>query len=225
MVCVLTSSACAEESPSGAAAPPTTPEAKRGYALGYQWGTSVAQFTDLMDVSAVVAGLNDAIAKRANALGDAEMQSTMSELQQLAEQRQREEQERVMREATEEGRRFLETNGKRDGVTTLPSGLQYEVLKPGTGPKPVATDRVKTHYHGTLIDGRVFDSSVDRGSPASFAITGVIPGWTEALQLMAVGAKWRLYVPPQLAYGGNRAGPMIEPWSTLVFEVELLSIE
>ena len=124
----------------------------------------------------------------------------------------------------EEGVNYLRENAKREGVTTLPSGLQYEVINDGTGPKPTIEDNVTTHYHGTLIDGTVFDSSVDRGEPASFPVGGVIKGWTEALQLMAVGSKWKLYVPYDLAYGERGAGPQIGPYSTLIFEVELISI-
>lgn len=122
------------------------------------------------------------------------------------------------------GEQFLEENKKRPEVTTLPSGLQYEVLTKGTGESPAATDKVTVHYHGTLIDGTVFDSSVDRGQPASFPVNGVIKGWVEALQLMKVGSKWKLFIPYDLAYGERAAGPTIKPYSTLVFEVELLEI-
>lgn len=123
-----------------------------------------------------------------------------------------------------EGKLFLENNAKRAGVTTLPSGLQYEVLKAGTGAKPAKTDKVSVHYHGTLLDGTVFDSSVDRGQPATFGVTQVIAGWVEALQLMPEGSKWKLFIPYNLAYGERGAGGKIGPYSTLVFEVELLSI-
>lgn len=122
------------------------------------------------------------------------------------------------------GQQFLADNKTKPGVITLPSGLQYQVIKEGTGPKPALTDKVKTHYHGTLIDGTTFDSSVDRGQPISFAVNGVIPGWTEALQLMPVGSKWKLFIPSELAYGDRQAGPKIGPGSTLIFEVELLDI-
>jgi FKBP-type peptidyl-prolyl cis-trans isomerase FklB len=124
----------------------------------------------------------------------------------------------------EEGANYLQENAKKEGVTTLPSGLQYEVINDGTGPMPTIEDNVTTHYHGTLIDGTVFDSSVDRGEPASFPVGGVIKGWTEALQLMSVGSKWKLYVPYDLAYGERGAGAQIGPYSTLIFEVELISI-
>ena len=124
----------------------------------------------------------------------------------------------------EQGLLFLEQNAKKAGITTLPSGLQYEVISAGTGPKPKATDKVTTHYHGTLIDGQVFDSSVERNEPATFPVNGVIPGWVEALQLMPTGSKWKLFIPYNLAYGDQGAGPMSAPFSTLIFEIELLSI-
>lgn len=122
------------------------------------------------------------------------------------------------------GEEFLAANKAKSGVVTLPSGLQYEIIKTGTGPKPKAEDQVKCHYHGTTIEGKVFDSSVDRGEPAVFPLNRVIPGWTEALQLMPVGSKWKLYIPAALAYGEREAGPEIKPNSALIFEVELLEI-
>ncbi|MCF2442428.1 FKBP-type peptidyl-prolyl cis-trans isomerase [Dyadobacter sp. CY345] len=123
-----------------------------------------------------------------------------------------------------EGEKFLEENKKKTGITTTESGLQYSVIKMGDGPKPTATDKVKTHYHGTLTNGTVFDSSVDRGEPVEFPVNGVIKGWTEALQLMPVGSKWKLFIPYSLAYGERAAGPQIPAYSALVFEVELLEI-
>jgi FKBP-type peptidyl-prolyl cis-trans isomerase FklB len=122
------------------------------------------------------------------------------------------------------GEQFLAANKTKPGVVVTPSGLQYIVTKAGTGPKPGPTDKVKVHYHGTLIDGRVFDSSVERGEPIELSVNGVIPGWTEALQLMPVGSKWKLFIPSNLAYGDQQAGPLIAPGSTLVFDVELLDI-
>ena len=122
------------------------------------------------------------------------------------------------------GNDFLEANKQKPGVVALPSGLQYEIITEGTGAKPGATSNVTCHYHGTLIDGRVFDSSVDRGQPIELSVNGVIPGWTEALQLMPVGSKWKLFIPSNLAYGDQQAGPLITPGSTLIFEVELLDI-
>ncbi|TXC82022.1 FKBP-type peptidyl-prolyl cis-trans isomerase [Luteibaculum oceani] len=136
----------------------------------------------------------------------------------------REKQEEKAELAKVAGVKFLEENKTKEGVTTLPSGLQYKILKKSnSGEKPVASDRVKVHYHGTLIDGTVFDSSVERGRPATFPVNAVIKGWVEALQLMEVGDKWMLYIPQDLAYGGRAAG-QIPPYSTLIFEVELLEI-
>ncbi|MFY0653296.1 MAG: FKBP-type peptidyl-prolyl cis-trans isomerase [Cyclobacteriaceae bacterium] len=127
--------------------------------------------------------------------------------------------------AIEEGKAFLEENKTKEGVVTLESGLQYKVINEGSGEKPTASSTVTTHYHGTTIDGDVFDSSVDRGTPASFPVNGVIAGWTEALQLMAVGSKWQLFVPSDLAYGERGAGGKIGPHTTLIFEVELLEVK
>ncbi len=125
----------------------------------------------------------------------------------------------------EAGKKFLAENKKKAGVIELPDGMQYMVMKEGTGPKPSETDTVVTHYHGTLMDGTVFDSSVERGEPAEFPVGAVIKGWTEALQMMNVGSKWKLFIPPSLAYGDRAAGPTIGPNSTLIFEVELLQIK
>jgi FKBP-type peptidyl-prolyl cis-trans isomerase FklB len=121
------------------------------------------------------------------------------------------------------GQDFLEENKKRPEVVALPSGLQYEILVEGQGPRPVATNKVTCHYHGTLIDGTVFDSSVRRGQPATFPLNGVIKGWTEGVQLMPAGSKWRFFIPPNLAYGDRGAGAQIGPGSTLIFDVELIS--
>jgi FKBP-type peptidyl-prolyl cis-trans isomerase len=123
-----------------------------------------------------------------------------------------------------DGEAFLAENAKKEGVVTLPSGLQYQIITAGNGPKPAAEDEIKCHYHGTTIDGKVFDSSVDRGEPVTFPVNRVIPGWTEALQLMPVGSKWKLFIPAALAYGERGAGADIKPNSTLIFEVELLEI-
>ena len=124
----------------------------------------------------------------------------------------------------EKGKSFLEENAKRPEVVTLPSGLQYEIIKEGNGKKPEATDRVKCHYEGTLIDGTLFDSSIKRGEPDVFGVNQVIKGWVEALQLMTEGSKWRLFIPSELAYGAQQAGEMIPPHSTLIFDVELIEV-
>jgi FKBP-type peptidyl-prolyl cis-trans isomerase FklB len=133
--------------------------------------------------------------------------------------------EKMNAENIQKGKDFLAENAKRPGVTTLASGLQYEVIKEGNGKKPKATDKVKCHYEGTLIDGTLFDSSIKRGEPAVFGLNQVIKGWTEALQLMNEGSKWRLYLPSELAYGAQGAGEMIPPHSTLIFEVELIEVQ
>jgi FKBP-type peptidyl-prolyl cis-trans isomerase FklB len=133
-------------------------------------------------------------------------------------------QERKFSKNIEEGKNFLQANSTKEGVVTLPSGLQYKILKEGNGPKPKESDQVTTHYHGTLIDGTVFDSSVQRGQPATFPVNGVIKGWVEALQLMPTGSKWQLYVPSDLAYGTRGASELIGPNTTLIFDVELISI-
>ncbi|KJF44808.1 FKBP-type peptidyl-prolyl cis-trans isomerase [Draconibacterium sediminis] len=165
-----------------------------------------------------------AAAFRLASLGE-EVEITEADANALVQRFFREASERENQANLEEGNKFLEENGKREGVTTTESGLQYEVLTEGTGEKPGETDKVRVHYHGTLIDGTVFDSSVDRGEPIVFGVTQVIPGWTEALQLMPVGSKWKIYIPSDIAYGANpRPGGAIEPNMALIFEVELLEI-
>ncbi|MBD5248213.1 MAG: FKBP-type peptidyl-prolyl cis-trans isomerase [Barnesiella sp.] len=140
------------------------------------------------------------------------------------EARQKEEAAKLAEINAKAGTDFLEENGKRVEVKTLPSGLQYEVLKEGDGAQPTASDQVEVHYTGKLIDGTVFDSSEERGTPATFGVTQVIPGWVEALQLMKAGSRWRLFIPSQLAYGPNGAGGVIGPNATLIFDVELLKV-
>ena len=188
------------------------------YSLGVNIGENIkTQFEDI-NLDNFEAGIKDVLEKDVEAkISDNQAQAN---IQSYFSKKQQKQSESVI----EEGINFLRENGKREGVTTLASGLQYEVINDGTGPKPTIEDNVTTHYHGTLIDGTVFDSSVDRGEPASFPVGGVIKGWTEALQLMAVGSKWKLYVPYDLAYGERGAGPQIGPYSTLIFEVELISI-
>ncbi len=140
------------------------------------------------------------------------------------EARQKEEASKLAEINEKAGKEFLDENGKRAEVKTTPSGLQYEVLKEGDGPQPESTDQVEVHYTGKLIDGTVFDSSEERGVPATFGVTQVIPGWVEALQLMKAGSRWRLFIPSQLAYGPNGAGGVIGPNATLIFDVELLKV-
>lgn len=188
------------------------------YSLGVNIGENIkTQFEDI-NLDNFEAGIKDVLEK------DVEVKISDNQAQAIIQSYFSKKQQKQSESVIEEGINFLRENGKREGVTTLASGLQYEVINDGTGPKPTIEDNVTTHYHGTLIDGTVFDSSVDRGEPASFPVGGVIKGWTEALQLMAVGSKWKLYVPYDLAYGERGAGPQIGPYSTLIFEVELISI-
>ena len=188
------------------------------YSLGVNIGENIkTQFEDI-NLDNFEAGIKDVLEK------DVEAKISDNQAQAIIQSYFSKKQQKQSKSVIEDGINFLRENGKREGVTTLASGLQYEVINDGTGPKPTIEDNVTTHYHGTLIDGTVFDSSVDRGEPASFPVGGVIKGWTEALQLMAVGSKWKLYVPYDLAYGERGAGPQIGPYSTLIFEVELISI-
>jgi FKBP-type peptidyl-prolyl cis-trans isomerase FklB len=163
-------------------------------------------------------GINDVLSDKS------EPKISNAEAQKILQEYFSKQQELKSKKAIEEGENFLAENGKKKGVTTLESGLQYEVITKGEGAKPTLNDQVTTHYHGTLIDGTVFDSSVERGQPATFPVSGVIKGWTEALQLMSVGSKWKLFVPYNLAYGERGAGANIGPFTTLIFEVELISI-
>ncbi|MGI9326819.1 MAG: FKBP-type peptidyl-prolyl cis-trans isomerase [Pseudomonadales bacterium] len=194
---------------------------KASYTVGYGMADDLrSRMSDDFEGSAFLAGVEDAISKTLPKVSEEEGQRTMRAMSERAQAAAQDKAEATM----VEGQAFLEENGKKEGITTLASGLQYEVLNPGDGPKPTADDTVTTHYEGRLIDDTVFDSSIQRGEPASFPLKGVIPGWTEALQLMPTGAKYRLFIPPNLAYGERAAGT-IPPNSTLIFEVELLSIE
>ncbi|MEA4997572.1 FKBP-type peptidyl-prolyl cis-trans isomerase [Petrimonas sulfuriphila] len=192
---------------------------KLSYALGMSMASSLVNSgLNQIDTDSFVKAFVEVINN-----GAAEMspQEANQYIQEYLSKRQNE----MLGENLRIGRKFLEENKKKDGVITLASGLQYEILKEGSGPKPKATEKVKCHYHGTLINGKVFDSSVERGQPAVFGVNQVIKGWVEALQLMSVGSKWRLYIPSELAYGSQGAGSSIEPNSTLIFDVELLGIE
>jgi len=173
-----------------------------------------------VDANAVAAGVVDALNGVANAIADSDMEAAFAEIRDRMQAIEAEK----SKELSAEGGAFLETNGKREEVTVTASGLQYEILTAGEGEMPTAASTVRVHYHGTLIDGSVFDSSYDRGEPAEFPVNGVIAGWTEALQVMPVGSKWRLAVPYNLAYGERGAGGKIGPYTTLVFDVELLEI-
>lgn len=202
----------------------TTSEQRVSYCIGADIGNTFKEQGIEIDVKALASGVADSLAGK-SALSQEEMQTVMTAFQQEMMSKMQAKQAAAGTENQKAGEAFLAANGQKDGVKVLPSGLQYKVLKTGDGKTPKATDKVKTHYHGTLIDGTVFDSSVDRGEPVEFPVNGVIPGWTEALQLMKEGDKWQLVVPPNLAYGEQGAGGRIGPNSTLIFEVELLSVE
>lgn len=188
------------------------------YALGVNVASSVKQSgLDTINADLVAKAFEDVMSSGTLAIdNEAGQQILQSYFQRLSMKK--------MNVAKEKGEAFLADNAKQPGVVTTGSGLQYSVITEGTGAKPTINDEVKVHYHGTLIDGTVFDSSVERGEPISFPVSGVIPGWTEALQLMSVGSKYKLFIPYQLAYGERGAGQQIGPYSTLIFEVELLDV-
>jgi len=170
-------------------------------------------------------GFRDGLAGGKTVLTEEEAQAAIGAVQKEMQQKQQEKMQQAAEVNKKEGDTFLSANKAKAGIVTLPSGLEYKIEKEGTGPKPTASDTVVCNYRGTLINGKEFDSSYKRGQPATFPISGVIKGWTEALQLMPVGSKWQLFIPSDLAYGDRGAGPDIGPGSTLIFEVELLSIQ
>lgn len=190
--------------------------------FSYGLGMGIGQNLLSMGVSDI--NVDDFVAALKAVLTGAKSEMTHTEAQKVVNDRFQELSEQAYAKMKEEGEAFLAANSKKEGVVTLPSGLQYEVLVEGTGKQPAASDRVQCHYEGTLIDGTLFDSSIKRGEPAVFGVTQVIPGWVEALQLMKEGAKWRLYIPYQMAYGEHGAGEMIPPYSALIFEVELIKV-
>jgi len=219
-------------------APPalTTPKDKASYAIGMNIGKSVGKdlrdhFVDI-DQAILLRGLKDGLAGAKSLLTDEETKAVLMEVQTESREKQeevRKQQEEIAKAQGEvnkkQGAAFLAENKTKEGVVTLPSGLQYKILQAGTGPKPTAADTVVCNYRGTLLDGKEFDSSAKHGQPATFPVGRVIPGWTEALQLMPVGSKWQLFLPPDLAYGERSMGPDITSYSTLIFEVELVSIK
>ena len=198
-----------------------TVEQRASYGIGRQLGEQLAANPfDGIDIDAVRAGVADAFAGTASAVSDSDMNDAFTAVNAIMQQKQQE----AAKELAAAGEQFLAENAKRDAITVLESGLQYEVIAEGSGEIPTAESQVRVHYHGELTDGTVFDSSVSRGQPAEFPVTGVIKGWVEALQLMPVGSKWKLYIPQDLAYGSQGAGAAIPPFAALVFEVELLDI-
>lgn len=188
-------------------------------------GKSLKRDSVDVDPDLLLRGIKDVLGGGTPLMTDQEAQSTLNDLQADLHKKQEQEMQQLGETNKKEGEAFLIANKTKAGVISLPSGLQYKILQEGTGPKPTAADTVTVNYRGTLLNGTEFDSSFKRGQPASFPVGGIIKGWTEALLLMPVGSKWQLFIPPELAYGPRQAGAAIGPNSTLVFEVELLSIE
>jgi len=202
-----------------------TQKDKLSYALGMNLGTNLHKETVDVDPAIVLRGLKDALASGKTLLTEDEARTALTQLQTEVRSKQQEKMKVAGEMNKKEGVEFLAANKSKEGVVILPSGLQYKILTEGTGPKPAASDTVVCNYRGTLISGTEFDSSYKRGQPASFPVNGVIKGWTEALLLMPVGSKWQLFVPSELGYGDRGAGADIGPGATLIFEVELLSIQ
>jgi FKBP-type peptidyl-prolyl cis-trans isomerase FklB len=202
-----------------------TEKEKLSYSIGMEIGSNLKRQAIDVEVDLLLKGLRDGFSGGKTLLSPEEVRNVLTTFQKEMMAKQKEEARVLGEKNKKEGEAFLAENKKKPGVVTLPSGLQYKVIKAGTGKKPKATDTVKTHYRGTLLDGTEFDSSYRRGGPATFPVKGVIPGWTEALQLMEEGAKWQLFIPPHLAYGERGAGPVIGPNATLIFEVELISVQ
>ncbi len=221
-------SATAAKKPAAAPLVLKTQKEKFSYALGMNQGKRIADSLTKQSVPfdpAILArGMKDGLTGSKTLLTDQEAQAVLDEVRKDMQQKQQAKTAQAAEGNRKEGNAFLAANKDKEGVVTLPSGLQYKILTAGTGPKPTTSDSVVCNYRGTLINGTEFDSSYKRGQPATFPVTGVIKGWTEALQLMPVGSKWQLFIPADLAYGDRGAGADIGPGATLVFEIELLSI-
>ena len=202
-----------------------TDKDKASYAIGMNIGQNLKKQSEVIDAGVVERGMKDALAGDKTLMTEDEAKAALVTLQANMRKKQEEQVQQMAETNKKEGDAFLTENKTKAGVVTLPSGLQYKILSEGTGPRPAATDSVICNYKGTLLDGTEFDSSAKHGGPATFPVSGVIKGWTEALQLMPVGSKWQLFVPSDLAYGQRGAGGGIAPNSTLIFEVELVSIK
>jgi len=221
IVCVFLFSICS----AGEQPELTDRKDKESYSLGYQFGRNLKfQGVDI-DIDVYTSGIRDALNGKEPRMTPEEIRATISGLQQRVNVARQEALKAQAEKNLSEGKDFLAQNGKNEGVNTLSSGLQYKVLTEGSGKTPQKTDSVTVHYRGTLIDGTEFDSSISRDRPQTFRVDGVIAGWTEALQLMKAGAKWQLFIPPELAYGERGMPPRIPPNSTLIFEVELIAVE
>jgi len=197
---------------------------KVSYIFGLNVGRQFKQDGIELDIDSLILALEDVKQEREFRLTDEQIQQTMTEFQAAQQAKQKAALDKITEDNKKQGEAFLAENGAKEGVVTTESGLQYREVTNGEGDNPKAEDTVTVHYKGTLIDGTVFDSSYDRGEPVSFPLSGVIPGWTEALQLMQVGDKWELAIPSELAYGPGGTGREIGPYATLIFEVELLKI-
>lgn len=202
-----------------------TQEEKVSYIIGLNIGMNMKRQSVEVDPDLLLKGLKDGLSGSKPVLTEDEMRSVMTAFNEQMKKKHDEELKKLAEKNKEEGTKFLAENGKKEGVVTLPSGLQYKIITEGKGESPTLNDIVTVNYRGTLIDGTEFDSSYKRGKPATFPVKGVIKGWTEALQLMKPGAKWKLFVPSDLAYGARGAGNIIGPDATLIFEVELLSVK
>jgi FKBP-type peptidyl-prolyl cis-trans isomerase FklB len=208
-----------------AAATLKTDKQKDSYAFGLNIGMKIADQPLDFDVATLLAGVRDAVEHNKPQLTEDQVRAALEDLATQANAKENAMNQVIGESNLKEGQQFLADNKTKDGVVELPSGLQYKIIGTGTGPKPTADDTVVCDYRGTLISGQVFDSSYDRGQPATFPVKGVIKGWTEALQMMPVGSKWQLFIPSELAYGPRAMGPDIGPNATLIFEVELHSIQ
>jgi FKBP-type peptidyl-prolyl cis-trans isomerase len=200
-------------------------EEKLGYSMGLDVGNYFKGIGEEIDFPALLQGLEDAFQGNDSRLSAEEIAAVQKQFGEKMQAKQQEQLEQMKADNLQLGAAYLAENKKKEGVVTTDSGLQYKLLEEGDGPKPKATDKVKVDYVGTLVDGTEFDSSIKRGEPAIFGVDQVIPGWSEALQLMEVGSKYQLVIPSELAYGENGAPPVIEPNAVLVFEVDLLGIE
>jgi FKBP-type peptidyl-prolyl cis-trans isomerase len=202
-----------------------TPQKQASYSFGVDFAKRLKMQGIELDIAALTQGIKDAAGDGKLAMTDDNMNKAKTDFQNKMREELIQRQKEIAAKNLQDGKAFLEANAKKEGVITTASGLQYKVLKSGSGPSPTLNSTVTTNYRGTLIDGREFDSSYKRGQPASFPVKGVIKGWTEALQLMKVGDKWELYIPSDLAYGASQRSELIQPNSTLVFELELLGIK
>jgi len=198
---------------------------KVSYSMGLGMGKNFKAQSIEVDLDLLMRGIKDGLSGDKSLLSDQEVNETMMAFQKELMAKQEEIRKKLGEKNKTEGEAFLAANKSKEGVKVLPSGLQYKVIKEGSGKKPTLSDTVTTQYRGTLVDGTEFDSSYRRGQPATFPVKGVIPGWTEALPMMEVGSKWQLFIPPNLAYGERGAGRVIGPNATLIFEIELISIQ